>query len=172
MSRLTLPSPTCLLDLISVNQTLRCPLVCRELHLLLVQEPEEVTGSHGGLARGVVLVQTLDLSSSGGWASAPPHCALREKNPHGSVLLSCSSQSFLLFVKSRPSINKLYSHGLSWLGNLAHPSCLTPVKSVFWGSYGSEGRMVIPTSFLLFAIKAGNNCCARGKMQNLALIWY
>lgn len=144
MSRLTFPSPTCLLDLISVNQTLRCTLICRELHLLLVQEPEEVTGSHGGLARGVALVQTLDLSSSGGWASAPPHCALHAKT-NGTVLLSLSSQSFFLFVKSRPSINKL-SHDLLWLWNLAHPSYLTPVKSLLrvlwvWGLNGNTNQL-------------------------------
>lgn len=69
-----------------VNQTLCRPLVGRELHLLPVQEPEEVSGNHGGLARGVTLEQTLDLSSSGGRTPAPPHCALHAKTEDSLVI--------------------------------------------------------------------------------------
>lgn len=80
MSRVTryaaLPSLTRLFNLISINQTLCRLLICCELHLLLVQEPEEVTDGQNRLARGVALVQMLDFSSPGGGGLAFLHLAL------------------------------------------------------------------------------------------------
>ena len=60
------PSLTCLVNLISVNQTLHRLLIGCELHLLPVEEAEEGAGSQGKLVCGVALVEALDLSPSGG----------------------------------------------------------------------------------------------------------
>ena len=72
-----LPSLTCLFNLILVNQTIHCLLVCGVLHLLLVQELEEVRGGESRLACGVALVQIVDFGSPGGRGLAFPHLALQ-----------------------------------------------------------------------------------------------
>ena len=59
-------SLTCLVNLISVNQTLGRVLIGCELHLLPVEEAEEGGGGQGGLVGGVASVELLDLSPPGG----------------------------------------------------------------------------------------------------------